>query len=169
MAFFVLQWVVIVVGAAVHMLLDRKPSRRTPRRLVELGLLWVLVAGGAWAIFGGFGHIGPDSTELAEEIGYRQSFFQWEVGWGDIAIGVLGVMCAWMRDSFMTAAVIALTLSYGGDAIGHVMQLVEHDNHADSNVWAIPSDILQPVAAIVLLIAYRTMAPKPTPAPARAG
>jgi hypothetical protein len=164
MGFFFVQWGLIVVGAILHMLLDRKPNRRTPRRLVELGLLWILVAGGAWAILGGYAHIGPDSTETAEDIGYQQSFFQWEVGWGDIAVGVLGVMCIWRRDSFMTAAVIALTLSYGGDAIGHIMQLVEHDNHEVNNVWAIPSDIVQPVAAVVLLIAYRMMAPKPAPA-----
>lgn len=32
--------------------------------------------------------------------------FPWEVGWGDIALGVLGVGCAWkkVRGQWMTAA-----------------------------------------------------------------
>ena len=35
------------------------------------------------------------------------------------------------------------------------MEYVADDNTAPSNVWAIPSDILQPLIAIALLIAYR--------------
>lgn len=157
MAFFIAQWVIILLGFILHVLLDRHPDRRTGARAVELALLWMLVAGGAFAIIGGLGHIGPNSTDLAEQIGYEPSMFQWEVGWGDIAIGVLGVAVAWhrFRGTWLTAAVVALTLSYGGDAIGHLMQLVAHDNTEPSNVWSLPSDILQPLLAIVLLIAYR--------------
>jgi hypothetical protein len=157
--FFAFQWIVLVVGTVVHLLVDRRrhPERAGPRRTVELALLWILVFGGAWAIFGGLSHISGQAPELAESIGYRSSMFQWEVGWGDIAIGVLGVGCIWKRDGWMTAAVVALAVSYGGDAIGHVMQWVEHDNTAPDNVWAIPSDVLQPLLAIVLLIAYRRL------------
>ena len=84
--------------------------------------------------------------------------FEWEVGWGDIAIGVLGVGCAWrhFRDGWMTAAVVALAISFWGDAIGHIMQLVAHDNHAPDNVWAIPADIGGPLLALILLVLYRS-------------
>ena len=86
--------------------------------------------------------------------------FQWEVGWGDLALSVLLVGCAWprLRGQWMTAAVVVLTIQYGGDAIGHVMEYVAHDNTAPDNVWAIPSDFLQPIVAIVLLFIYRTTA-----------
>jgi hypothetical protein len=50
-------------------------------------------------------------------------------------------------------------VQYGGDAIGHIMEYVAHDNTAPSNVWAIPSDILQPIVAIVLLVIYRRQTP----------
>lgn len=153
--FFLLVWTIIIVGAAVHVFVDRSPRRRSSHRVVELALLWVMVAGGAASIFGGIGHVGPNSGELAGEIGYRQSMFQWEVGWADIAIGVLGLGCVRWRDGWLSAAVVALTLSYGGDAIGHVMEWVAHDNTATDNIWAIPSDVLQPLVAIVLLVAYR--------------
>lgn len=157
MPFFLAMWLLLIVGWLVHALVDRHPDRRARPRLAELALLWLLVGGGAWAVLGGLGHVGPNSDGVAEQIGYAPSMFQWEVGWGDIATGVLGLGCAWrrLRGSWMTAAVVALAISYGGDAVGHLMQLVAHDNRAPANVWALPSDLLQPLLATALLVAYR--------------
>ena len=155
--FFLVPWVIALIGLVLHIFLDRNPARRTAPRVVELALLWVMVFFGAFAILGGLSHIGPNSAEIAEGIGYAPSMFQWEVGWGDIALSVLGVGCAWKskRDGWLTAAVVALVIMYWGDAIGHIMQWQAHDNTAPNNVWAIPSDILQPLLAAVLLVAYR--------------
>lgn len=157
MPFFLTPYLICIIGWVIQVFLDRKPDRRTRHRVVELLLLWVLVFMGAWAIFGGVLHLSGQSSQLATEIGYAQSMFQWEVGWGDIALGVLGVGCAWraLRDNWMTAAVVVLVIAYGGDAIGHVMEYVAHNNTAPGNVWAIPSDIVQPLAAVILLIIYR--------------
>jgi hypothetical protein len=159
MAFFVGSWVVLLLGWAVHLAADRHPDRRSRRRVIELALLWLLVGGGVTNIVGGFAHIGPNSAAIADQIGYRPSMFQWEVGWGDIAIGTLGVGCALprLRGTWMTAAVVAWTISFGGDAVGHLMQLVAHDNREPSNVWSLPSDVLMPLLAIALLVAYRRM------------
>jgi hypothetical protein len=151
-----------------HLAVDRHPDRRTGRRVMELALLWLLVGGGVMSIVGGFGHVGPNSTDIADQIGYRPSMFQWEVGWADIAIGVLGAGCALhrLRGTWMTAAVVAWTVSFWGDAAGHLMQLIAHDNREPSNVWSLPSDILMPLLAIVLLVAYRRAA-RSRAAPAR--
>lgn len=153
--FFAVGWVILIVGGTIHVFADRKPNRRTARRVVEIYLIWLMAGGGVWAIIGGLGHISGNSDELAETIGYAPSMFQWEVGWGDIAVGVLGFVCIWKRNGWLTAAVVALALSYGGDAIGHIMQWTVHDNTAPDNVWAIPSDVAQPLIAIVLLVVYR--------------
>lgn len=155
--FFVIQWVVILGGAAIHFLVDRRRHGHREGRSVELPLLWVLVFGGAWSIYSGAMHASGMSDQLAESIGYAPSMFQWEVGWGDIALGVLGVGCAWvaLRGHWMTAAVVVLAVQFGGDAIGHIMQWTANDNTAPDNVWAIPSDIAQPLLAIILLFAYR--------------
>ena len=167
MTFFLFPYVICLVGWLVHVVLDRKPDRRTGHRVVELALLWILVFFGAWSIYGGIAHLTGLSGQLATEIGYAPSMFQWEVGWGDIAVGVLGVGCAWraLRDNWMTAAVVVLVISYGGDAIGHVMELVAHDNTAPDNVWAIPGDILQPLLAVVLLVVYRLGTPRTVTSP----
>ncbi len=159
MTFFLLPWIITFLGWGVHVAVDRSPQRRTGRRMVELLLLWVLVFGGIWSLIGALGHLGPNSTEIAEGIGYAPSMFQWEVGWADVAVGVLGIGCVWRRDGWLTASVVVLAVCYLGDAIGHIMQYTVHDNTAPDNVWAIPSDILGPVLAIVLLVAYRRMTP----------
>jgi hypothetical protein len=122
-------------------------------------LVWILAFGGFWAIVSGIGHISGSSDQLAESIGYTQSMFQWEVGWGDIGLGVLGMGVIWRRDSWMTAAVVMLAIAYGGDAIGHIVQWVKHDNTEPDNVWAIPSDIVGPLLAVVLLVWYRRLSP----------
>ncbi len=159
MAYFTFTMATLVVGALVHTFVDKTPQRRTRPRVIELWLLWFVVGGGVWSIFGGLSHLGPNSSEVAASIGYHQSFFQWEVGWADIAVGVLGVGCVWKRDSWLTAAVVAVTVAYWGDAVGHVMQLIAHDNTATANVGAIPVDVLQPLVAVVLLVEYRRHQP----------
>jgi hypothetical protein len=155
--FFLSAWVVTALGWAIHVLVDGVPDRRTGPRMIELLLLWLLVTTGVYGLVGGFGHISGMSDELAEQIGYQQSMFQWEVGWGDIALSILLIGCAVpaLRGTWMTAAVVVLAVQYGGDGIGHVMECVAHGNTAPSNVWAIPSDFLQPIFAIALLIVHR--------------
>jgi len=161
MPFFIGQWVILIIGWAAHTFFDRHANRRTRARAVELGLLWVMVGGGVWAVLAGFSHIGPYATQTAKQIGYVPSMFQWEVGWADLAIGVLGIGCAWRRrrGSWLTAAVVALAISYGGDAIGHIMQVSKDHNLASTNVWSLRSDLLQVVLAVALLVAYRRTAP----------
>ncbi|MFG3441951.1 DUF6790 family protein [Nonomuraea sp. NPDC047897] len=155
MGFFVVTFLGLVAGALVHPLVDRAPTRRTRRRVVELALLWFVAGGGVLGIIGGLSHIGPYAPEVADSIGFAHSPFQWEVGWADIAVGLIGLLSIWNRGSFMTAAVIAMAVLYWGDAVGHVMQWVAHGNTAPNNVWTIPTDILQPLVAVVLLVAYR--------------
>jgi hypothetical protein len=163
MWYFMFTLATLVVGAVVHTLVDRAPQRRTSHRVIEIWLLWWVAGGGVWSIIGGLSHIGPTSDEIAKSIGYAQSMFQWEVGWADIAVGVLGVASIWKRDSWLTAAVVALAILYWGDAAGHLMEWIAHDNTAPSNVGAIPSDILQPLVALALLTAYRRTAGSHTP------
>ena len=155
MVFFVVPWIVLLIGVALSVLLDRHPQRRRGPRVVEIALLWTVVWFGIWGLIGVAGHIGPNSEEIAASIGYAPSMFQWEVGFGDLALCTLGIVSFWYRDRWLTAGVVALAVSYGGDSIGHVMQYVGDGNVAPDNVWAIPSDILQPLLAIVLLVLYR--------------
>jgi fatty acid desaturase len=56
-----------------------------------------------------------------------------------LLVGFVGLLCIWRRGEFMTAAVIVAAILLWGDAIGHVMQWVSHDNTDPDNIWSIPS------------------------------
>jgi hypothetical protein len=169
MTFFVFQWIVVLGGLALHLGLDRSPLRRTSGRVLELAALWLIVGMGVFNLWAGFGHTGPTSGSVAAEIGYAPSMFQWEIGWADIALGVLGVACAWRRHrgAWTDALLVGLTVSFFGDGIGHVMQLVAHGNTAPDNVWAIPTCFLVPtLSALFVHLARRRGAYTPSPSTA---
>jgi len=157
MGFFAAQWIVLIGGFLIHLGLDRSAARRSRARVYELAALWLLVGGGAFNILGGLDHIGPFSEQSAVSIGFAPSMFQWEVGWADIAVGVLGVGCARRtnRGGWTTATLVALTISFFGDGIGHVMQLLVHGNTAPNNLWAIPADFLVPALSILFVLLWR--------------
>jgi hypothetical protein len=161
-------WVILVLGFLIHWLADRRRPGGGPHRTAELMLLWVVVLGGVWAILGGLTLTDGQSHQSAVSIGYEPSMYQWEVGWADFAIGILGVACARkaLRGQWMTAAVTVLAVCYGGDAIGHIMQWSAHNNTAPVNVWSIPYDLLQGGLAVLLLVIYRRL-DGPAPRPSR--
>lgn len=160
MAFFVVQWVVLIAGFGVHLLVDRSPTRRTAGRVIELALLWVVVGNGVFLVLGGLTHIGPAADTIAASIGYAPSMFQWEIGWADIALGVLGVGCARTvnRGGWLTATVVGTSISLVGDGIGHIMQLVAHGNTAPNNVLVLPTNFVVPALMVTLLVLYRRRA-----------
>jgi hypothetical protein len=146
---------VALIGAAIHRHRDKQPGAA---RSFEIFLVWwMVVAVGIAAIFGAMFHFfdGPDT---AREIGFSNGDggFQTEVGFADLAVGVLGVLCARFRDGFLLAAVIAVSICYLGDAYGHIHQAAIHDNHAPDNtglvLWA---DFIAPLVAIALYALQR--------------
>jgi Family of unknown function (DUF6790) len=147
---------IALIGAAAHVHRDSRP--RSAGRTLEIFLVWwMVVAVGAAAIFGAMFHL-FDGPSTAREIGYTNGDggFQAEVGFADLAIGVLGVLCFRFRDGFLLAAVIAVSIAYLGDAYGHLHQEAIHDNHDPDNtgllLW---SDFITPLVAIGFYAAWR--------------
>jgi len=143
--------VIALSGAAIHLHRDSRP--RSAARTLEIFLVWwMVVAVGIGAIFGAMFHF-FDGPGTAREIGYTNGDggFQTEVGFGDLAIGVLGVLCIWFRDRFLLAAVLVLSISYLGDAYGHLHQEAIHDNHDPDNTGLVLwGDFILPLVAIAL-------------------
>jgi hypothetical protein len=159
MGYFLFQWAVIIIGLGLHIGFDRSRFRRTKGRVAELAALWLVVGFGAWSLWGGIFHVGPTSTSIADQIGYAPSMFQWEVGWADIAFGVLGVLCVMrrFRSGWTDALLAGLAIYFFGDGIGHIMQLVAHGNTAPDNVWALPADFLIPTVSIIAVVVARRL------------
>lgn len=96
-------------------------------------LRWSLVFGvGVNGLYSGLGHVFlPDYS--AKMIGWEDSPFQLEVGMADLAFGVAGVMCVWGNYGFQLATAIMAMIFFGGDAIGHVHQMIVANNFATGN------------------------------------
>lgn len=153
-------WALCFVPALIHIFVDRSPQRRTKGRVLELLLFWQMAGYGALALFGGFGHIGPNHEEIADQIGFAQSPFQWEVGFADLAAGTLLLLAVWKRGDFIIPALVAFSIMYIGDAIGHIVEWVRHDNTEPYNTWAIPADIGQPLLLIIFYFLVRNSRPE---------
>lgn len=150
-------WIVVaLIGAGIHLWRHRE-QRGTAAVSRVLLMYWLGIAIGVASVFGAAFHV-FDAKETAEGIGFvpwnptGTGAFQFENAMGDLAIGVAGLLCFWIRDlKFWLAVVIVATIQFWGDAYGHVYQMVKYDNHEPNNSGAILwIDILNPVILIVL-------------------
>jgi hypothetical protein len=146
--------------AILIILISKITSRAlNSKRTVEIFLISFLVIsvgfGSIWAFIGHFFL----SAQVAANIGWASgSPFQSEVAFANLSIGVLGVLCYWIRDNFWTATVIFSSIFLLGDAYGHIINMIQYSNYAPGNAGSVLyMDIIGPVILIVLLIAYKSM------------
>lgn len=129
-----------------------------PRFNEELFRWTALLATGSVGIFAGVMHVlFPDFT--SKSIGWGRSPFEFEVGMADLAIGVVGVMAFRASLGFRTATTIVASIFLGGDALGHIYQMVAAHNFAPGNAggwfW---TDILVPLVLVATLVKLRRRA-----------
>jgi hypothetical protein len=143
----------LIVGA-VNVYLDKQP--RTKGRVAEIFLLWFLVITVGLASVSAFiGHtVFADAT--AQSIGWPAGNpFQSEVAVANLAVGILGILCYWMRGNFWIATVIGFSVWWLGDAVVHIRSIVVEANYAPNNAGVtFYLDILVPVMLITLLVYY---------------
>ena len=135
--------------AGAHILLDRQVSTTTRR--IELALMYLLaISVGANGIGGAFGHLFL-SDLVAEGIGWPAgSPFQLEMGYANLAVGILGVMAISRRDGFRTAAILATTIIGAGATVVHLQDIVAHGNLSPGNTIQNVSNLLDPILLISL-------------------
>ena len=115
-------------------------------RIVEIFLISFLVIsvgfGGIWAFIGHFFL----SAQVAANIGWAPGNpFQSEVAFANLSIGVLGVLCYWIRDNFWTATVISSSIFLLGAAYGHIINMIQFSNYAPGNAGSVLyMDIIRP-------------------------
>ncbi|KTC66262.1 Uncharacterised protein (plasmid) [Legionella adelaidensis] len=92
----------------------------------------------------------------AATIGWQDSPFQFEVAMANLAIGVIAILSFKASFDFRLATVIASTCWLWGDAVGHIYQMIVHQNftigNAGSWFWM---DILVPLLLIISLFRLR--------------
>ncbi len=152
--------ILTILVATVAILISKITSKAlNGKRIVEIFLISFLVIsvgfGSIWAFIGHFFL----SAQVAANIGWAPgSPFQTEVAFANLAIGILGILCYWIRDNFWTATVISSSIFLLGDAYGHIINMIQYSNYAPGNSGSVLyMDIIGPIILIVLLIAYKSM------------
>jgi len=140
-----------VLLAALHIRLDTSAKNRLWK--VEVYLIYLFMLGvAASGLSGFFGHVfTPDA--VAESIGWpKGSPFQQEMGFANLALGVLGLIAAGRRDGFREATVIAVAVVGVGATVVHVIDILQEGNLAAGNSIQNVANLLKPALLIPMLI-----------------
>lgn len=133
--------------------LDRRV--RSQDRRLETFTIFMFAFGAASGIAGALGHFFA-SDAVAEAIGWPAgSPFQLEMGFANLAMGVLAAIAVSRRDGFREATVIGGTILSVGAFIVHVIDLVQHGNLAPGNTLINITNLGRPAALVFLLWALR--------------
>lgn len=146
--------------AGTVILIDRTASTR--ERRLEVFLIFLFALGVAGSGIGGFfGHLFL-SDQVAESIGWSiGSPFQLEMGFANLALGVLGIIAVSRRDGFREATVIAVAIIGVGATVVHIMDIIQTGNLAPGNTIQNVSNLLRPALLIGILVAARRAEAKP--------
>ncbi len=149
---------VALVAVALHLGFARQ--RRSAPYVVDVVLLYMLVifVGGS-GLMGALGHTFM-AREIALRIGWQpDSPFQFEVAMANLAFGILGITCFWLRREFWTATGIGWAAFLLGCAYGHVREMVVRGNDAPYNTGAVLwfGDLLMPLIILSLLWVRRRL------------
>ncbi|KTD21531.1 Uncharacterised protein [Legionella lansingensis] len=136
-----------VLMILINCLVDRQLS------FFEISFRWLsLLPLGVTAIYAFAMHaFFPNFT--AEQIGWQNSPFQFEVAMANLGFGVIAILAFKASFGFRLATVIGNTLWLWGDALGHAAQILVARNYTIGNAgswfWM---DILMPLLLIICLI-----------------
>ena len=151
----ILIFTILPLLLAGTVILNDKTASSRERRL-EVFLIFLFALGVAGSGIGNFfGHLFL-SDVVAESIGWSAgSPFQLEMGFANLAVGVLGIIAVSRRDGFREATVIAITILGVGATIVHIMDIIETGNLAPGNTVQNIINLLKPVLLIGFLVASR--------------
>ena len=85
----------------------------------------------------------------------RSSPFQFEVAVFNLALGVMGVACYWLRGDFWIATITACSIYLLGASCGHAHEMIVKKNFSMGNAGpAFFMGIINPIVLIELALAY---------------
>lgn len=144
--------ILAIIAASIHLAVSR-PARSTRRSIAATYLLYLLVIYvGFMGILSAYAHVFRP-LQTSASIGWSTSPYEYEVGMADLTIGVLGILCIWIRGKFWLATAIANAVWLLGDAIGHTRQLLIANNHAANNSGLfLIAEFITPVIILALAI-----------------
>jgi hypothetical protein len=139
----------IVLGAIT--LAVKKHIKSTSAKVEVFFMYYLIIAVGVQALLTGCLQIFV-AERIANYAKWPFSPFLTEVGLANLAFGILGIMCIWVKGSWREAAAIGYSIFLIGAGINHIVNIMTTGNMGPGNygptLW---SDILVPVALWILL------------------
>lgn len=140
--------------ALLHLRISKESQDRLWRTEVCLIYFFVLGVGGG-GLGGFFGHVFA-ADAVADSIGWpKGSPFQQEMGFANLALGILGFVAAGRRDGFREATVVALSVLAVGASVVHFADIIESGNLAPGNSIQILGNLVKPALLVPLLFMSR--------------
>ncbi|MDA8169443.1 MAG: hypothetical protein M0Z59_07070 [Nitrospiraceae bacterium] len=147
---------VVVLGPPIHALMNKK--RLSGERVLELYLIYLfVVAIGVQDLVTFIGHAflpalmpaGPDSPAGSA------FFFRAEAASADLAFGVLGILCLWLKWNFWLATGIGYAVFSAGSAYGHLKRIILSGGLlAPGALPVLLGNVLYPIAVLTLLFIH---------------
>ena len=144
-----------VIAALIHLAIS-PPKRSSGAAIAGTFLLYLLlVYVGLMGILTAYAHVFRP-VQTSASIGWSTSPYEYEVGMADLTVGVLGILCLWLRGNFWLATAIANAVWLLGDAVGHIRQIVLTNNHAANNSGVfLVVEFTMPVLILILALYCR--------------
>ena len=144
--------------ATVHLAVSSR-SRTSRTAIAKTFLLYLLfVYVGLMGLLTAYAHVFRP-LETSASIGWSPSPYEYEVGMADLTVGVLGILCLWIRGNFWLATAIANAVWLLGDAVGHIREMVVHNNHSPNNAGIfLATEIVVPLVILFLAMYHSKLA-----------
>jgi hypothetical protein len=141
-----------LIAASIHLALSSR-ARSSKAAIARTFLLYLfIIYVGLMGLLTAWAHV-FQPIRTSASIGWSTSPYEYEVGMADLTIGVLGVLCLWLRGNFWLATAIANAVWLLGDAVGHIRQMTLNNNHAANNsgIFLI-AEIITPLLILILAL-----------------
>lgn len=152
-------WASLPILALMH---AHTVSATSKRDRLEIVLLYMLVLGmGIAGLWGFVGHYFM-SDQLARLIGWTTgSPFQHELAFYHLSMGVVALLCLWIRDRYWIAAAATPSLFAIGAGFVHLQDFLSRGNAAPANWGAsvLFGNLVIPLVVLGLLVWYSRLGP----------
>jgi hypothetical protein len=150
--------ILALLAASIHVASGGRSTKAAVAKTYLVYLLIIYV--GLMGLLTAYAHVFRP-LETSASIGWATSPYEYEVGMADLTVGVLGILCFWLRGNFWLATAIANAVWLLGDAIGHIRQITLNNNHAANNsgIFLI-TEIITPLVILFLALYVRVTGEK---------
>ena len=152
--FFILLYGLMIVLATLHLALTKKP--RTLYHISKIFLLYFLFGIGLSSLNAYMFHVFFTSTSPA----LSTNLFQYQLGMAYLGIGILGILCLFLRENFWLATIIMNTVFNWGIAVRYLsLMLKSHEYKLSGTGLLFDLYILVPLITIILYVIMQKQKP----------